>query len=347
MAQNSHRYKFSGILLFLIVVCSVFGVSQRADTMVYIHGEGYIEKMNEHIGLKVSLDNGFETFKVSTDANDVILYPNFSTVSKFGIQYRFIRFSLGWAPKFFPGNGDDDIKGTTDSFDFGISMFFKHWLQELKYTTVQGFYLANTEDYQPWEPGDPYLQFPDLAYTGFYGTSAYILNPRLSIKSLTIQTERQLKSAGSFLAFLNYRYYIVDDQSKENPGSATQRSDGFEWNIGPGYYYTFVMKKKFYAALGAISSLGMILTKVTTRFPSGNVYAHQHNIAFRWDTRAGFGYNGRIFFSGVYLQYSGLEYKQENTTAVNHETRAFFQFFAGFRIKLPDKVNGFFDKYSF
>jgi hypothetical protein len=107
------------------------------------------------------------------------------------------------------------------------------------------------------------------------------------------------------------------------------------------------MKEKFYIAIGAIPSIGVIHTKVTTRFPSGNVYSHQRNLAFRWDTRSGLGFNGRRFFTGVYVQFSGLEYKQENTTAVNHETRAFFQFFAGFRIKLSDGVNGFFDKMRF
>jgi hypothetical protein len=150
---------------FLLYTACLAGLhAQDSDSIRIIHGEGYIEKFNEHVGLKVSLDNGFETFQVNTETNDVVIYPNISTVLKFGIQYRFIRFSLGWAPKLLPGNGDDDLKGATESFDFEISMFFRHWLQELKYANVQGFYLANTEDYQPWDPGDPYVQFPELRH---------------------------------------------------------------------------------------------------------------------------------------------------------------------------------------
>jgi hypothetical protein len=330
-------------ILFSLAICS-YGRAQLVDTTRYITEDGYIEVIKTNFGIKVSLDNTYETFRVDTEANDISIYPNITSVMQFGVSYRFIRGSFGWAPSWLPGNGDEDIKGKTKAFGFALSMAFSHWFQELGYTKVQGYYLENTSDYDPnWSDGDPYIQVPDLHYKGFSGTTGYCLNPRLSLKSLTLQTERQLRSTGSFIAFTHYRYYIIDDRSG---GATSQKSNNVEWGIGPGYVYNFVLKERFYASLGFMPSLGLVHTKLTTRYPDEEYTSRQNNFAVRWNGRAAIGYNGRIFFSGFYINYSGMTYEQDNTTAVNHDNRMFYQFFAGFRIRSPKWLNRTFDKLS-
>lgn len=330
------------LLIFLFIIFGMLVVKGR-DTTKIITENGWIEKMNNQIGLKLSLDNMHETFRVSTPENKINLYPNITTIGSIGIYYRFLRASIGFTPDFLPGNGDDNTKGKTKSFSFSVAAYLRHWYQSFGFTSVQGFYLKNSDDYIPWSPGDPYIQFPELYFTGYSGTTGYYFNPKLSLKSLSIQTERQLKSAGSFFMQLNYRYYIIDDRSTPSPGGATQKSDNFEVCLSPGYIYNYVFQERFYASLAAMPGLGFINTDLKTRFATGDIKSHQHNWAFRWAIRSGIGYNGHKYYAGLYLTSSGMEFKQQNTTAVNYNTRVFYQFFVGLRINAPGGMNKFFN----
>ena len=342
----NHSY-FIPLLIFLYgLLTSV--QAQFTDTTRFIAEDGYIEKIKTNFGIKFSLDNAYETFRVDTEFNDYSIYPNITNVLQFSLSYRFIRASIGWAPDWLPGNRDEDIKGKTDALGISVAMFSRHWYQGLGYGKVQGYYLENTRDYDPtWMDGDPYIQLPDLHYMGFSGTTGYVLNPRLSLKSVSLQTERQLKSAGSFIAFAAYRYFIIDDKSIPSPGGATQKSNNLEIGIGPGYVYTFVLKERFYASLGFMPSIGLVNTKLTTRYADGDVISNQRNLAFRWAGHGAIGYNGHSFFTGFYINYAGMTYEQENTTAVNHDNRMFYQFFAGFRVRSPKWLNRFFDNMGF
>ncbi len=332
------------LLLVLLLVGSGGVTAQLADTNRYIIEDGYIEEIRSNFGIKVSLDNTYETFRIDTETNDFSIYPNISNVLQFGVSYRFIRGSVGWAPAWLPGNGDEDIKGKTKAFGFSITMFLRHWFQELGYAKVKGYYLENTRDYDPaWVDGNPYIHFPDLHYQGFSGSTGYIFNPRLSMKSITLQTERQLKSTGSFLGFVHYRYYTIDDKSVPRPGGATQKSNNLELGIGPGYVHNFVIKERFYISLGVMPSIGLVNTRLTTRYPDGDVRSRQHNLALRWNGRGAVGYNGHTFFTGFYINYAGMTYEQENTTAINRDTKMFYQAFVGFRVRSPKWLNRFFD----
>ncbi len=286
------------------------------------------------MSLKLSLNTDYETFRVQTETNTIALSPNVSTISSIGVNYRFLFLTIGFAPDFLPGNGDNEIKGKTESLNLGLGMIFRRWFTNIKYTRVKGYYLENTSDYRLWEEGDPYIQFPDLHYHGISFATGWKFNPKVSLKSLITQTERQLKSAGSFMPVLNVRNYVIDDQSA-SPGGATQKSVNLDWSIGAGYMYTFVINERFYTSLTFIPNIGFIHTKLITRFPTGNVESNQDNFAFRWDGKGAVGYNGKKFFTGLYIGVSGISNKQENTTVVNYNTRLFYQLFAGMRFKYP------------
>jgi hypothetical protein len=127
-------------------------------------------------------------------------------------------------------------------------------------------------------------------------------------------------------------YYVVNDKSD---GLSTQKSNNIEFNIGPGYAYTFVLKEKLYASLGLFASAGYLHTKLLTRTPDGNFTTNQDNFVFRYSGRSGIGYNGPRFFTGIYANLAGSSFKQENTTAINNETRINYRLFFGFRFDAP------------
>lgn len=307
--------------------------AQISDTLHIEIQDGWIEKMSDKMSMDVSLNNSYEIFEIKTPTNKFNIHPNTPTSLRFKFNYRFLSVGFQFAPDFIPGNGDKDLKGDTKSFGIGTSLILKHYYLDLSYSKVKGYYLENSDDYITWEKGDPYIQFPDLNYQGFAIGSGYLNNPKFSFRSLVSQSERQLKSAGSFIPVFNFRYYIIDDKSS---GASTQKSNNIETSIGPGYAYTFVAKEKFYLSLGLLANFGYLNTKLTTRQPAGNVITKQDNFIFRWDGKTGIGYNGSKFYTGLYTTVSGTKYKQENTTAMNFETRVFYHLFFGIRFKSPD-----------
>lgn len=345
-----HDLRISIAFLRILMVITLFPWSinctqaQLSDTTRHLVEEGWIEIMNNNISAKLSLNNFYETFKIITETNDIILYPNFKTICHLGVNYRFISLNIGLAPSFIPGNGDDDLKGKSKTFNFGTSLIFRHWFHNVSYARVKGYYRKNTRDYQEWEPGDPYIQFPDLLFNRFSYTLGWKSNPKVSLPSLTTQTERQLKSAGSFMPVLNLRYYVMDDQSTLDPGDFSQKSNNLEYSIGVGYIYTFVIKEKFYTSLAFTPGIGFTHTKLITRYSSGNEVNWQNNFAYLWEGEAGLGYNGRDFFTGFYIGLSGITYKQEKSTVRDYESRIFFQGFIGLRLKAPDGLKNFMDR---
>lgn len=322
------------ITLTVIVSCTYISIrAQTKDSLSVKIEDGWIEKIDDKIGIDVSLNNSYETFEVKTETTKFILSPNSASKLRFNVNYRFISFGLQFTPDFIPGNGDENLKGKTKSFELKTALIFKHWFTDLSYSRVKGYYLKNSDDFTTFLENDPYIQFPDLNYYGFAITTGYSCNSKFSFRSLTSQTERQLRSAGSFIPSINLRNYIIDDKSS---GMSTQKSNNFESSIGPGYLHTFVSREKFYFSLGLLTSIGYLNTKLNTRLLDGDINTNQYNFIFRWDGKVGLGYNGKSFYTGLYTNISGTEYRQENTTAMNFETRVFYHLFLGIRFSAPD-----------
>lgn len=323
------------ILLSVAFVLTLFRVeAQDTDTIPEQDDSRWIEKMSSKIAVDLSLNNSLKAFEVETSVTRTLIYPNTPNNMRLNASYEFLSLGIQFAPDFLPGNGDDDQKGETSSFQIGSLLVFKHWFAEANYSRVKGFYLKNTLDFDPgWTNGDPYVQFPDLKYEGVSLSAGYIHNSRFSLRSLTMQTERQLKSAGSFMPVFNIDHYVVNDKSA---AVNTQRSRNIELNMGPGYVHTLVFKEQFYASLGVFGGIGYLNAKITTRTASGNVVSIQDNLLWRGDCKAGIGFNGSRFYSALFTSISGTTYRQENTTVKNTGTRVFYRFVLGMRFDAPE-----------
>ena len=333
MSKSAFRILSLGISMACFCLS---GWAQTLDTLQNKIEDGYIEKMSGKLVMNLSLNNQYETFEVRSQNTRTVLYPNAETNLHLKLNYRFISFGFQFTPIFLPGNGDEDTKGETKSFGLGTALVFKHWFGDINYSKVKGYYLENTADFSPIRPSDPFIQFPDLIFKSLALNIGYSSNSRFSFRSLTSQTERQLKSAGSFIPAVNFRYYTVNDKS---PAVTTQKSRNIETSIGPGYIYTFVAKEKFYLSLGLSGSVGYLNTKITTRGLTEDTLTHQDNFIYRWDGKTGVGYNGTKFYTGLYTNLSGTQYKQENTTVLNFDTRVYFNAFFGIRIDAPEYLN--------
>lgn len=331
------------------MLCSVavVGNAQLADSNRTFREDGRIEIMNRFVNLKLSLSNDMENISVRTPSQKLVLNPNGNANFKLGFNYRFIAFSVKFAPGFLGGTNDNAIRGKTRFQGFGTELNFKQSFHQLSYRRTRGFYLENTGDFNPtWQPGQAYFQFPKLYFTQFQLVSGYNFNPALSVNSLVAQTERQLKSAGAFMPYISLRYYTVEDKTPLTATSSSQRSSNFEWLVAPSYLYNHILKNDFYLAAGGGAGIGVLFTSLDTRTQNSTTTTKANDFLVRWHARAGIGHNGPRFFAGAYFDAQGASFKQQNTTATNREVRLFYSLFSGYRFNAPGTLKRLTDKAS-
>lgn len=324
-------------LLPLLMVC-MFPCLARAGVDT-IPVSRKIEALGDMVTLKLTQSSDIETIGVATPGIDIRLSPNAETATRLGFSYRFISFGIRFVPKFLDGNDDDAQRGKTHSKGFNVGFNFRHWMQELSWNRTRGYYLENTKDFLPdWTVDSPYVQFPDLVFTQYEGSTAYNFNPDFSVNAIITQSERQLKSAGSFIPVLYYRYYINEDKAAPEPGGFTQKGRNFELLLGAGYHYNFVWKQKFYLALGLTPAAGYTFSRITNRYETYNTSGNQRNFMFRLDARAGIGYNSKRFFTGIYMRSTGSAYKEQESSVTVENGQGVFHLVVGFRLNAPSWI---------
>lgn len=297
----------------------------------------YILKFDTLLSISYNVNSEFDFFEVLGDDFDYDIRPNISFSNKLSFSYRFVILKLGFKPKFFPGNNDNDLQGKTKAYSVNFNYFSRHWLQELKYGYVKGFYLHNTGDFeQEWIKGtDPYIQFPDLKVNLFSGSTGYKLNPNFSMNAISSQTQKQLRSCGSLIPFLSYDYYIVDNKSDDPNQSSSQKTNNFNLTASAGYIYTFVIGSDFHLSMGVFPGLGLQHTKLLTRMPEGDYINTYSDPIFRIGEKAGIGYSTNKFFAGAEVSLAQATHNENNNSVKINITRAFFQVYVGYRFKAP------------
>lgn len=185
-------------LLFIsciaILVCSCFSASAQNSDRVFTGNpsEQYIQKLDTAVVAKLSFTNNVKSFLIiDKGVPRYTIIPNNRNLLVLSGNYHWLSVMLFVAPRFLPGNNDDNRKGHSQSLRFSINTSFKQWSQDLTYAHVKGYYLGNTGDFNPgWRPGiDPYILFPNLVYSEISGQTGYRFNKNFSYNALRSQTE--------------------------------------------------------------------------------------------------------------------------------------------------------------
>lgn len=330
-----YRFILITFLWLLMFPCLLSAQSGPDTTGNKIQGNAYIEKEDTIFSIKLNVNSEYERFIVKGEDFFYDIRPNIALSSRISVNYRFISLGLGFTPKFVPGNDDNEVKGATKALSLGINMSGSHWIQDLQGLHVRGFYLENTADYDPsWVEGeDPYTQFPELDVIALKGVTGYKLNENFSLKALTSQTEIQLKSCGSFIPYLMYNYYVIDNKTAASESS--QKSKNFDAVASAGYAYTFVIQSRYYASFGINAGIGFQHTNLLTRTPDGEVKTNLTDLIFRSREKIAFGYNSRKLFTGAEASIAQSTYNQGNASVQYESVRTYFQIFLGYRFSVP------------
>lgn len=330
----------------LLFCAFMFTPAKAQDSTAAVAGppdSAWIERFDDQIVIKLAALNTAEALVAEGDNFKNVLEPNPNELFRAYFNYRFISFYVNYIPHFLPGNNDDEEKGRTKGIGLGTALNFRQWFADIYYNYNKGYYLQNTKDYRPnWQPGDPYLQIPDMVVKSLEGSIGYNTNPHLSLQAATTQTERQLKSAGSFIPRISYRYMIIDNRTPM--AASSQKSNHFHALLGAGYQHTFVLKKALYFNGSFTPSFGYTFTKLRTRIESEQQTDHMQGPIYQWDGRIGMGYNHHRYFLGAYITATSSTAAQGLSSALIADGHVFFQLFAGIRFTAPKFLRKNYDK---
>lgn len=322
------------ILVTIASVLFISGVNSqdKPDTLIQKQNvSNYILHFDTVFAVTLNTNSEIDYYTMKSEDNFIDIRPNISVSNKLSLSYRFINVGIGFTPKFYPGNNDDDLEGHTKAFSLGLNISKKHWLQEIKYAKVKGFYLHNTGDFRDdWVKGtDPYILFPEQEVKTYRGLTGYKFNPNFSINAISSQSEKQLKSCGSVITFLRYDFYQIDN-------NANQRSNNFTTTLTFGYMYSLVLGSKFYVSAGVFPGGGINYTKLFTTMQGQEFETNGTTGVFRLSGKSGLGYDNNKFFAGTQFSFTSELHKQDKTsTATNQLNRAYLQFFFGYRFNAP------------
>lgn len=320
-------------------MCVILGKAQ-VDT-------AFIKSYADQVMIRANLDTNIESYIFSEgdskDSRQTILSINNKTKTSLSIDYKIISATISFAPRFIPGNNENENKGNSSYTDFRFRFFPKRFTQTLYYKRVKGFYIENMKDINPdWQEGrDPYFQIPNLKIQSFGGSTSYTLNKNFSLNAIYTQGEWQKKSSGSWVPFLDY------DRTTFSNIEDNQKTKEVQYNVGANmaYFYNWVIAKKFnispYASLGfggKFSSYRDSLEDGTRGIKENRQY-----LTMKFTGGIHIGYNtDRFLFGGKMNFYVDTYNEEKNSTIENNNVYGLF--YIGYRFAPPKVVKRNYDK---
>ncbi|UXX79585.1 DUF4421 domain-containing protein [Reichenbachiella carrageenanivorans] len=269
--------------------------------------EDYVIDYSDQLVLKlygIVKSNDFSHVNHLTE-DELEYHPNENFNIGFGFAYKFIGLDLAF--NFRGVNHDDDQYGKTKSFDIQSSMYTRKFAIDLVWQRYKGYYMSNPQDYIAGYNIGIYPIRPDIK-TRTYGVSLlYVFNhDDFSYRAAFNYNERQIKSAGSFLAGPYFSYYrmdadsslIIDEAELFFDTSVDFRGTAFiKMGLAMGYGHTFVIGKRVFFSLSVIVGGGPEIEKRPEL--NGQAADSQSEFALHVATRAAIGYNSDRFFTGI------------------------------------------------
>jgi hypothetical protein len=318
----------SALFFFLLFFGSwtVFSQKKEKDTSNFVF---YPEKILIRTNLSTQTDAQTLEDKKGDNLN---LETNNSYKLFLSMDYKFIGFSYGFYPQFIGGNKDEDEKGKSKFSEYNLRFFLGKWLQTVDYSKIRGYYVENTQDFLPeWKPGiDPYIQFPDLKIVKYGMSTSYIFNPKFSLKSITSFTEWQKESAGSFIPTLIYDYKRI---SLETPILNAKQTE-YDVSLGAGYFYNFIIHKRFYIAPNLTVALGAKF--INSKTDELGIQEEEHDNYFLTTVNGGLkmGYNSDRILFGLSLNFNSSFYNESKYQIVSNDG-SFGLLYFGYRFDAP------------
>lgn len=228
-----------------------------------------------------------------------------------------------------------ELFGKSKARDIQLNMLGKKFGLDIYYQRYRGFYVTD----RGFEPGKdlPYPQRGDIISRNLGVTGSYIFNSKkFSLRSVYNFSERQIFSAGSFLALVNLgRFTLEADSSILDPSqeaiftsnASFKKLRYSTFSVAPGYSYNLIYRNFFLnGTLGIGPAHHWIYYQNDTGADRNEIGINSFVAA-----RIAIGYNGDRIFGGIAFLTQGSNVKFEDARFSNNN--ASFKILMGYRFK--------------
>jgi len=259
------------------------------------------------------------------NANNIIYKPNvFGSV---GFETSIKKIKFAYAFKLNPLNKSF---GKTDYKNINIGIQTRIVGLKFSFLKYKSFYLKNTDDFGIT---NNYIR-PDINIYSVGFSVDFVMTKSFSINAAFAQSERQKKSAGSFMIMLGDRYTFFDsDSSIILPQEASKydrikdirKAKSNTLLIAPGVGYSIIFKRFNFTPI-LLAGTGPQIKMYD--YTGSNAFSFRLPIYFLY--KNAFGYNGEKFFFNLIYSYdlNNLRFKDSNVNL----SIIYWKISAGFRI---------------
>ena len=337
--KNNNSFLTIVIIIFFQVVFRTYSFSQYSTKLDSTSIISYADKLIVKLNIDTQTDTYFIQDKLTNSS--LTLSPNTNLKLSLSLDYEFIGVSIGFTPKFLPGNNDDDLKGKSSFTDYRFRFFLGDWTQGLTYSNIQGYYIENTHDFIPnWiKNEDPFLQFPNLKVITWGGSTSYVLNKRFSLRNMVYQTEWQRKSAGSFIPKLAYSF----NKFSNNINGIKSTEKAYDLKLAPSYYYTWVIHRNWFVSTFLSPSLGIRFSNYEEEENDTSFKEKNQHLINALEGGLQLGYSSRKIIFGVNINFDASWYNEDKTTNVIDD-KVYAKLYLGYKFNPPKIIQKLFKK---
>ena len=259
------------------------------------------------------------------------LYPNKQDKIGAAVAFRSLSASYSFSPNSLAENPNDK---DSKLFNLNIRTYLgKHWMQTLDIYNQKGFYLdGHIED------SNSHIYLQDTKSFKIGGATSYIFNENFSYRALANQTEKQLKSAGTFIPTLVYYYtrhnVLFDDEFGNREINTKIKS--YNIAIAPSYQYNYIPTKNVFISLGASAGLGLNFSSSKNKLDALD-NEDLTSLLTEINFNGSITYDIDSLYFGAHYNYLILNYNADSFTYIK-DNIPYFQAFVGYRFKASNRL---------
>lgn len=297
----------------------LFNFSSPIDTL-------YRKQLFDYLQIKTDVNADIVSYIVNADDNSFTLSPNERYLFRLSVDYKFLGFSIDFTPSFLPGNKDENLKGNTKYSRLGTRFNIGRTYNEMIYTKVQGYHFFDGEL-------EEYILLPSYKTTSYFLKTNYILGNKYSLRAVKSQTERQIKSTGTFIPTLrlNYTDHALSSLDAILLGTNTPNGQKKLDIISTVGYHHLWVYKSFFCGGGLDPGLGFSVINAKNQSKKNKV-----DLILDLGAKFNIGYNSKRFFTGLEYNYEELYFS--NNDFITGRNRNDFQLYIGFRFDMPKVI---------
>lgn len=292
-----------------------------------------------------------------------VLYFNNFTLSDFesnnSIQYKPVRspsLGIGVSKYGFTLNLSNDFKfvkqseekfGETKKFNIKISFIYKKMWFATYFSRYKGYYINNPHDYNFDLINGNHPQREDIETMGYGLSYMHIFNSKkFSLNAAYTLTQKQLKSAGSFLIGSGFGGYSIKGDSSLIPSVVKSKfspylhaHDIFQqlYMISGGYSYNLVFLKHLNFNVTAIVGLTASFSDLETDQINYNTNKH-FDLSPSFNMMSALSYVRPRYYFGAHMKVNNSLAETGHQTGI-HTLFISSQIFAGYRLGTRKKKN--------